>query len=82
MIEDIRLINKIVDRADEMNLLDYDKLSLNMDLTLANDTFNLRLEEFLNADKFNFVHDIMGIQRNIDRKKREFDGIFVPRYSS
>ena len=40
-----------------------------------------RLEEFLNADDNNFIHDFVGIQLNIDRRTKEF-GYFVPRFAS
>lgn len=40
----------------------------------------IRLEELLNADNFNFVQDIVGIQRHIDREKKEIKR-FLPRFS-
>lgn len=77
----LKLMNKIVDRAIEYDLLDYDRMSLMMDLELADKKWNLRLEEFLDAKRFDFVHDIMGVQRYIDRQKKTFNDMFVPRHA-
>lgn len=59
-----------------------DRLSLMMDLDVANKQFNLRLTELLEADNFNFTHDILGIQNNIDRKTKTFINCFVPRFAN
>lgn len=46
--------------------------------------FNMRLDEWLNADDFNFAHDFYGIVNNINREKgfpaTDF-GFFVPRFA-
>lgn len=76
---------KIVDitkRAEEKNLLMFDRMSLIMDLECANEEFNLRLEDLLNADDFNFAHDIIGIQNNLNREERKMGNLFVPRFAS
>ena len=65
-------ISKIVERADKLNLLCDDRISLMMDL---------RLNELLEADDFNFSHDICGIQNNIDRTTKTFMNCFVPRFA-
>lgn len=58
-----------------------DDISMAMDIELADDIFNLRLDELLNADNFNFAHDICGIQNHIDRRNKVFTDCFVPRYA-
>ncbi|MCH4866776.1 DUF6874 family protein [Bacillus sp. 1006-3] len=76
---------KIVDiakRAEEKNLLMFDRMSLIMDLECVNEEFNLRLEDLLNADDFNFAHDILGIQNNLNREKRKMENLFVPRFAT
>ena len=78
---DFDLICEIAKKAEGLNLLHHDRMSMIMDLELAHQKFNLRLEEFLNADHFNFAHDILGIQSNIDRQNLKFDGFFLPRYT-
>ncbi|WP_304818914.1 hypothetical protein [uncultured Clostridium sp.] len=74
-------ISKIVERADKLNLLCDDRISLMMDLEVANKKFDLRLNELLEADDFNFSHDICGIQNNIDRTTKTFMNCFVPRFA-
>lgn len=78
---DMFIIAKIVERADNMGLMYFDRLSLIMDLQCANEKFNLRLDEFLKADDFNFSHDISGIQHHIDRNTKTFQDCFVPRFA-
>jgi len=80
--ENFKLIVKIAEKADNMGLLIFDRLSLIMDLECANREFNLRLEEFLDADNFNFAHDISGIQNNLNRQTKQFENCFLPRFSS
>lgn len=78
--KDFELIAKIAERADKLNLLMFDRLSLIMDIEEANRQFNLRLEDWLAADDYNFAHDIVGIQNNINREAKEFN-FFVPRFA-
>lgn len=80
--ERFELVMDIVKRSDEMGLLMFDRISLSMDVKLTDDEFNLRLNELLEADNFNFSHDIIGIQQNINRQGRKMTGLFVPRYAS
>jgi hypothetical protein len=73
---------RICERAKEKGYI-ADKMTLLMDLESADRVFNLRLEELLNADDFNFAHDIIGIMRNVDRSEypvTNFNG-FVPRFA-
>ena len=41
----------------------------------------LRLEELLQADDFNFAHDVFGIRRHLNRQTGEIGGCFVPRFA-
>ena len=79
--ERLELIMKIAERAEELDLLMFDRLSLIMDLDFADSKFNLRLKELLNADNVNFSHDIVGIQQNIDRQNKTMSDFFVPRFA-
>jgi hypothetical protein len=49
----------------------------------ADKKFNMRLDDWLQADDFNFAHDYCGIQNNI--KRGEFPatdfGFFLPRFA-
>jgi hypothetical protein len=80
--EKMAAIGNIAKRADEMGLLMFDRMSLMMDLEVAADEFNLRLDDLLGADNFNFAHDINGIQQNINRQTKKMENFFLPRYAS
>ena len=41
----------------------------------------LRLEDMLNADDFNFSHDVSGIYNHIDLTNMELKNHFSPRFS-
>ena len=54
-----------------------------MDIESADRKFNLRLDDWLKADDFNFAHDFFGIRDNIVRNEfpsKDF-GFFVPRFA-
>lgn len=73
---------KICQRAEKLGYKG-DFLSLMMDIESADKEFNLRLNDLLDADNFNFLHDIYGIVNNIVRDKypaKSF-GFFVPRFA-
>lgn len=77
-----KLYTQICERAEKLGY-NGERLSLMMDIESADLKFNLRLEEMLNADDWNFVHDINGIMHNIVRDKfpaTDF-GFFVPRFA-
>lgn len=82
MTKDEKLtIMKIAERADEKGLLQFDRLSLIMDIEVAHKEYNLRLADLLAADDANFAHDVVGIQNNIDRENKKIINLFVPRYA-
>lgn len=80
-IENYPIIVKIVNRAEKGKMLLFDKISLAMDLECAVDEFNLRLNDLLNADDYNFAHDIYGIQHNLNRQTKKMENFFVPRFA-
>ena len=74
---------EIAIRAEKEGLYQGERLNLLMDIESADKTFNLRLDEWLNADSFNFAHDLCGIVNNIVRDSfptTDF-GLFVPRFA-
>lgn len=74
---------EIAKRAEEMGIYNGERHTLLMDLESADNTFNLRLEDLLNADNGNFAHDVVGIVNNVNRSEfpaKDF-GLFVPRYA-
>lgn len=79
--EDLEIVNKIIERAENMDLLGSDRVSLLMDINIAHKTFNLRLNDFLEADDFNFSHDIVGIQNHVNRESKTMEDFFLPRFA-
>jgi hypothetical protein len=67
--DEFALIIQIVDRACRMDLLDDDATSLRMDLDVTHSNgCPLDLQKLLDAPDFDFQHDIIGIQRHLDRE--------------
>lgn len=73
---------KIAQRAEGMGIYNGERISLLMDIENADKVFNLKLDELLNADDGNFVHDVIGIVNNIDRRNPTDFNFFVPRYAN
>lgn len=80
--DEMLTIVEIAKRAEEKGLLMFDRTSLIMDIQVAHKQFNLKLNELLNADDFDFSHDIVGIQKNINRHEKTVENCFLPRYSN
>ena len=81
--QDYETISLIIDRSEEMGIGFGDRITRFMDIEFAHKEFNLRLEEFLNAKDFDFVHDFCGIQKSIDRRNLKWnDDCFVPRFTT
>lgn len=72
---------KICERAERMKIDTGDRMGTLMDIESADKKFNMRLDDWLQADDFNFAHDYCGIQNNI--KRGEFPatdfGFFPPK---
>ncbi len=88
--EDTEVISKIVDRYMEFHhslnipkVYQRPKMDLMMDIEATHCNGNpLRLNDLLEADDFNFTHDLIGIQDHLNRTTGELQDCFVPRYSS
>lgn len=75
----------IMGRATAMGLMqEPEAVDRMMDIESADRKFNLRLDDWMAADNFNFVHDFVGIRNNINRGNgfpaTDF-GFFVPRFA-
>ena len=68
-------------KAAKKGLLQFELMSLIIDLTIAHKQFNLDLDRLLNAPDFDFAHDIVGIQNNINRETKVVENHFLPRYA-
>ena len=77
--DDARIVRQIVDRAMQLGV-GVDGLTLEMDIaaTHANGC-PLNLYKFLHSKRFDFGHDIAGIQRHIDRNTGQLRDCFLPR---
>lgn len=74
---------EICERAEKEGISDGDRMGELMDVESADKVFDLRLDEWLNADVFNFAHDFCGIKNTIVRESfpaTDF-GLFVPRFA-
>lgn len=74
---------EIAERAEKEGLYNGERMDLLMDIESADKKFILRLDDWLNADKFNFAHDLFGIVDNINRNTfpaTDF-GFFIPRFA-
>ena len=82
---DYELIDRIVDRAQNLGLYENNRITAHIDIVNATKHFNMQLEEWLSADDFNFVHDIVGIYKAINRATypADFsnDPYFLPRFA-
>lgn len=83
------LINKINDRAEELGIMYDSRLNHYMDIDYAVQEFDIDLKAWLNSTNNDFIHDYVGIYKNIDRdaisskhfaSKNDF-GIFIPRFA-
>lgn len=73
---------KIADRARNLGLYENNPVTCYMDIENAARYWHMRLEDWLSADDFDFVHDIVGICENIIREYPVlFTPYFVPRFS-
>jgi hypothetical protein len=84
--QDMTIIIKIAKRAVAMAKkakIAYEFIDCDMDITACHANGNpLKLQELLDADDFNFAHDVFGIRRHIDRQTGQLTGCFVPRFSA
>lgn len=80
------LVHKIVARGVKLckeQKVPYDKLSMTMDITATIANGNpMRLQQWLEADDFNFAHDLFGIRRYIDRDTGKLTDCFIPRFTA
>jgi len=78
---DSKIIGQIVARAKRQDRFKFDSLSLIMDLEAVHEANPLRLKALLEADTFNFWHDIAGIINYINRGAGEGESIFTDFFS-
>ena len=75
-IKRMKVARKIIKRAIKMDLNRApDHISFCMDIELS----PINHERLLAFPDFDFTHDVLGIQRHLNRKTLQFDDCFVPR---
>jgi len=79
--EDIEKANQCMLRAAGI-YPNIDRAGLVLDIIGVHRLFDLRLDELLEADDENFLHDIVGIYHNFDRRERVMRHCFCPRYAN
>jgi hypothetical protein len=82
---ELELVGKIADRAvavyDSHNIR-VDRLDTLLDVLSVHQKIQpLRLADLLAADDLNFIHDITGINRHLDRDNYKLNDGFSPRFS-
>lgn len=84
--EDSKKINLIVNRAIsyfKKHGVEVNRLTCDMDITACHANGNpIDLDRLLDAPDFDFLHDVAGIHKYIDRKTGKLTNCFVPRMSA
>lgn len=80
--DDYSIIDKIIKRGLSLEAIQSNRLNAFIDLTKGIEYFDIDVNQLYNADDFNFCHDIIGIQNNINRTTGKFENCFLPRYSN
>lgn len=79
-------ITRIAERAVEVggkHGSPFDLVSVMMDVTATHaNGCRLRLDDLAEADEFNFLHDIVGIERHLDRDTGQLRDCFLPRFAA
>jgi len=78
--KDNKLICKIVNKANK-TWVNINKFDLIMDISATHLSNPLRLKALLEADAFNFSHDINGIMMYLNRTTGQLTNCFSPRFS-
>ena len=79
--EQYKLIDQIAERAKSLNE-SYDIPTTQMDITACMKYQNLDLRKLLEAPRFDFFHDVAGINQNINHDTYKLDNFFLPRCST
>lgn len=84
-VQENRIIRDIARRTVAQAIkagLHYDLMDAEMDVTAVHcNGCPLRLEALLEADDFNFTHDVFGILRHLDRTTGKLQNFFTPRFA-
>lgn len=74
-----KIAHRAVKMADDAGIgYEYQDAMMDIEATHCNGC-KLKLDVLLEADDFNFAHDVFGIRSHIDRETGELTGHFLPR---
>ena len=79
--DDYTVLAKIAARAEKLSIVQHSRMTLLMDLEYTNEETPLDFNRLLNADDFNFAHDIIGIQSHFNRVTKKMENCFLPRFA-
>lgn len=80
--EEMELISKIVDRGwPTMKRYYKERIDMTIDIEKAHECCSLKLQKLLQADSFNFLHDLTGIWQNMNRTTGKLENCFLPRFA-
>ena len=78
--EEDALIEQIADRASKISKAD--RMTVQMDLTACIEGgCSLRLQDMLDANNANLLHDLAGINKNINHVTYKLENNFWPRFA-
>jgi len=78
---ELAVIDAIVHRA-RVHFPDREERDVKMDMLAAHLSAPLRLNDLLDAPDEHFIHDIVGIERHLDRQLFYLRNSFRPRYAA
>lgn len=79
--EEKEKIEKIVDRAEELQLLFFDRKLATSIMEMATVHYDIDLDFMLTCNAFDFLHDFAQMPQHFDNKTGTFDNRFLPRAS-
>lgn len=80
--EEMKLISKIIDRGWPVMKRYYrERVDMIIDIEKAHEYCPLKLQKLLQSDSFNFIHDLTGIWKNMNRSTGSLENCFVPRFA-
>ena len=65
----MKRVDEVLDRAEKLGVLVDKRFNHLIDIEYADKVFNIDFNAWVESDDENFVHDFIGIYRNIDRDK-------------
>jgi hypothetical protein len=80
--QEIQLIMAIANRAARTLNMPHHSMTFSMDLELCHSKNPLRLQEMLYSKDADLIHDVCGINKNLNHDTGKLENCFSPRYSA